>query len=133
MQSAIRQIKPPAQPPDYCLTGWDGETLAAVAFYDELDGPGTIEVRAVAVGREYRHHGGGYADEMLRTVLDEITLRALDHGVDFVTVRAHIDESNRPSQRLFRRVGMQQTGVLSGTELQIWSAVYQVGGAELSE
>ncbi len=134
VQSAIRsRINPPCQLPNHCLLGWDGDELAAVAFYEELDGPAQVEVHAVAVGMPYRRKGGGWADEMLKTVLDEITLRAHEHGVDFVAVLAWIDGANRPSQDLFRRAGMRQTGVLAETTLERWSATYLVRGADLPE
>ncbi|QSR27097.1 hypothetical protein CFH99_15835 [Nocardioides aromaticivorans] len=134
VQSKIRaHVKPPCRRPNHCLVGWDGDNLAAVVFYEELDGPAQIEVHVVAVSMAYRRRGGGWADELLRMTLDDITATAIEQGVDITSIVAWIDEGNRPSQDLFRRTGFRQVGVLEGSTLQRWALTLQIRGVEIDE
>ena len=93
MQSRIHQINPPCQPPNFALVGRDAAGIGAVVFYEEMDGPGQVEIHLAAVAQRFRRRGGGWADEMLSTLLDTLTTRALEQGIDLVDVLTWIDES----------------------------------------
>lgn len=120
VQSRIRTAKPPYAPPNHMWLGKDADgEIGAAWFHDELDGPGVIGVRLVGVAEKFRRRGGGCADELMTTLLDVTTERALVTGVHLVQILAYIDERNRPSQQLFRRFGFHQ--VADGPEsLQSW-------------
>lgn len=123
-------MKPPYPPPMYLLLGRDAEGIGAVVFYEELDGPSQVEVWIGAVALRYRRRGGGWADEMMSMVLDSITSRALETGVDIVEVGTMIDEGNRASQAMCRRFGLRQVAQREDG-MQRWAAYLMVGGAEL--
>lgn len=120
-QACIRTAKPPYSPPDHMWVGKDAEgEIGAAFFYFELDGPGIVEIRVVAAATRFRHKGGGCADEMLTTLLDVATERALAAGERIVQLLTYIDEMNQHSQKLFRRFQFRQ--VAEGPEqLQRWS------------
>lgn len=130
-QAALRTAHPPAQPPDFMLVGRDAEGIGAAMFYEELDGPGLVELHIGAVAMRHRFSGSGVADEMMAATFDAITTRALEAGVDLVEIGAWIDPGNRGSQAMCRRATMRQTAVKD--DLQRWGTVLLVAGADFDE
>ena len=115
------------------MLGWDAEGIGAAVYWEELDGPRQVEVHVGAVANRHRHQGGGVADEMLVTLFDILTERALDHGVDLVLVGTWIHERNRASQTMCRRNGLHQQALANEAGLQRWGADLLVAGAELPD
>jgi RimJ/RimL family protein N-acetyltransferase len=98
-----------------------------VSYYEELDGPREVFVKLVAVSKDLRRQGGGYADEMFAQTLDAITARALDYKVEVteVLISGLIEPANRPSQAMAKRAGFQHRGILDN--LQLWERNLPVG------
>lgn len=133
VQSRIRaDAKPPAAAPLHLWAGRDPKGFGAVLMYEQLDGPHQVDVHYVAVALRHRGRGGGAADEMMRTLMDNLTQDAMAQGAHAVQALAWIHERNAPSQRLFRRFGFQQ--VEEGPEgLQRWGALVLISGADIYE
>lgn len=130
VQSKIRtlakHVRFPA--PGYVLLGHDPDGLAAVAYYEEQDGPAEVEIHLAAIALRLRRKGGGCADEMVTGLLDRLTARAIEAGVAQVVITTKIDEHNGPSQGLCRRFGLWHTGILPNSTLQQWSGILPTGG-----
>lgn len=133
VQGRIRTCHPPCQPPDFALLGRDKNGIGGFVFWEELDGPALVEIHVAAVALRLRGKGGGWADEMMRTVFDQLTGRALENQVEAVGVATWIHEKNRGSQRLCRRYGMVHTGKCMNGDptLQRWTTQILVGGADI--
>lgn len=125
VQSKIRhRVHPPVSLPDRCLLGFDGEELAAVVYFEELDGPAQVIIHAIAVSLDRRRQGGRLADETLAVALDHVVERALGHGVSHCQILAQIHRRNRPSQELFRRTGFSESHLHADDgDLRTWQAV----------
>lgn len=122
VQQFIRALRPPRpDSPHKLRVGADAEGLAAVSYYEELDGPSDIYLHVGAVATRLRGKGGGYADEMIEDTLDAITAAAFAAGVTEVRVAGRIYESNRPSQEMVRRAGFRHVGNTQAPGVQIWS------------
>lgn len=118
----IRALRPPSSKSPFRMrVGEDAEGLAAVSYYQELDGPSDIDLIVGAVATRLRGKGGGYADEMLEDTLDSITARALAEEVRGVRIAGRIYEANRASQDMCRRAGFRHTGDTAAPGVQIWS------------
>jgi hypothetical protein len=120
VQQYVRQLRPRYAPPMYLLLGFDSLGLAGVSFYEELDGPSDVFIKAMAIHLRLRHKGGGYADEMFEQTFDAITARAIDTSTPTVQVSARVDERNHPSQQMNRRAGLRHRAMVS-EGLQNWS------------
>lgn len=132
VQAQLRHLRPPLKPPRHMLVACDDEHVAAVAVWQELDGPGAVEVEFGAVALQYRGSGGGLAREMLTRTLDVVTSRALEAGVDEVLVGAWIWHENYPSKRLCAGVGFTHTG-WGAVGVEQWSGRIPVAGADVEE
>lgn len=130
MQAKVRTMKPPYPPPEHLLLGWDDAGIGAAVFWEELDGPGQVEVYLGAVAMRYRRRGGGVADEMMTELFDAITERAFEVGVDMVEISTWIHEGNRASQSMARRFTFHQTSFKEDEQLQRWSVFLQIDGSE---
>lgn len=132
VQARIRVYRPPCQPPDFALVGRDSEGIGAFVAWQEVDGPRAVQILGAAVAQRFRGKGGGWADEMMRTLFDTLTLRALDERIDAVAVTTWVHEFNHPSQRLCRNFGMAHTGACIATDpaMQEWATLLLVGGAQ---
>lgn len=130
MQSKIRTANPACRPPEYLQLGWDDEGIGAAIFWEELDGPGQVELHVAAVALRYRRRGGGVADEMMTHTLDALTTRALELGVDLVEASTWIDEQNRASQNMCRRFGFRQVAFKDDEGLQRWSGTILIAGTD---
>lgn len=133
VQSKIRACRPPCQPPHHALVGRDDEGIGGFVYWEELDGPAEVEVRVAAVATRFRGKGGGWADEMMRTLFDTLTLNAITADAQAVRVTTWIHEQNHPSQRLCRNYGFAHMGTFLATdpELQRWAAEILVAGADV--
>lgn len=129
VQSAIRGLEPPYTYPKQMLVGLDDHGIGAVSFYEELDGPGAVELSLMAVATRLRNQGGGYADEMFRVTLEEIEARAIQTGVPEVSLAGRVWHENHASQRMIRQHGFAHTGH-AADGVQVWTAVMLAGGAE---
>lgn len=133
VQSKFRTASPPYPAPEFCELGWDKDGIGAAVFWEELDGPGQVELHVAAVANRYRGRGGGVADEMMTHAFDTMTVRAIEVGVDFIEASTWIDESNKASQKMCRRFGLRQVAFKEDENLQRWSVVLQVSGADLPD
>lgn len=133
VQARIRTASEAPQPPEYMLLGWDSGGVGAALYYEELDGPALVEVRVAAVANRHRQQGGGVADEMMTKLLDALTERALELGVDIVEVGTWVHEKNRASQALCRRFNLRQTALADDLGLQRWARTVPVAGADIGE
>lgn len=125
VQGKIRTLEPPYRDSVFMLVGCDSDGIGAVIICEELDGPAQVEMCYGAVARRLRGKGGGYADEMIRHALDEITARAIEAETYTVEVTAQIHERNGPAQRMAREsAGMRHTGQMADdSPYQVWSRV----------
>lgn len=126
VQALIRHSLAPVGDPDRTvLLGLDAAgKLGALTTYRSL-GEAQFELDIVAVALAYRHRGGGWASEALRTTLDYMTADADGLGYDSIDVAARIHEDNRPSQRLFISEEFDQTDVLPDG-YQVWSGEIRI-------
>lgn len=111
--------------PCFMLVGRDRHGIGAVAFWEELDGPAQVEFRVGAVASRYRNRGGGWADEMFTKVLDEVTTKAMEHGVHVVELVTWVHEDNRASQRMCGRFNLRQVQQRDDG-YQRWGALFVV-------
>lgn len=118
VQSYIRALKPRTSPNCHLWVGLDAEGVAGVFHYERVGGT-EVFVKCAAIAVRHRRKGGGVADELLTTMLDEITARAIEAGERDVLVTGHIHPENRPSQYLARRTGFRQIACLD--EYQVWA------------
>lgn len=88
------------------LLGEDGEGLAAVALFGELDGPAHVEI--CLIGVETRCRGLEVSDNAVEEALDSITAMALASEAPEVLVQAWVWFENRASQDLWRRHDFQE-------------------------
>lgn len=130
VQSCLRDIRPPLQPPRFMLLAVEDDgSVAAAAVWTELDGPGAVELEFAAVGRPYRGGGGAVAKEVMSRVFDAITQRAIDVGEPEVLVQGWIWHENLASKRLSRKMGMSQVG-WGAAGVEQWEARIPVAGVE---
>lgn len=127
VQSKIRTFEPPYHYPIQMLVGEDDHGLGAVSVYEELDGPGQVELCFMAVAHRLRFKGGGYADEMWSHTWDAIEARAIEQGVTVVSLSGLVHEGNEYSQKFCRRMKMRHTGMLPDSPFQQWSATHILG------
>lgn len=127
LQGKIRQLKPPFDGPEYLLLGEDDEGLAAVSMFRETNGPSQVLLMCLAVALRLRFRGGGFADELAVRTMDEITEHAVAQDVAAVDLNALVDEGNRHSQSLCRRMGLAHTSMWDD-QLQVWSAMVLMPG-----
>jgi RimJ/RimL family protein N-acetyltransferase len=106
--------------------GFDEEGLAAVTVVQELDGPAEVEWQFGAVALRLRHKGGGYADELCRETFDELTVRAIEAGLNAVKITALVYEENRPSQAMCRRHGFVHVSNTASPGVQVWHRLLPV-------
>jgi len=131
VQSKIRSFEPPYQYPIQMLVGMDGDRLGAVSVFEELDGPGQVELCFMAVAQHLRRKGGGYADEMWTNTWASIEARAIEQGITVVALSGLVHEGNEFSQKFCRRMGMRHTGMLPDSEYQQWSATHILGDIDI--
>lgn len=106
------------------LLGWDRDRLVGVVSYRE-DTTGGYTVDVLAVARDYRRRGGGWATEALTTALDLMMGDAAERGLSVITVAAIIDERNKSAQHLaqshrFTHTDQREDGY------QVWAAEFSV-------
>jgi RimJ/RimL family protein N-acetyltransferase len=101
------------------LVGLDSDGIAAVSYFEELDGPGNVSLMYMAVAERLRFKGGGFADEMASVTVDSILARGFEVGVASITLSAHVWEENEASQKMCRRLGLIHTGMFS-PGAQVW-------------
>ena len=125
VQSYIREKRHKCSPGQALWVGTDGDSeIAAVFRLEEIDGPAIVLVSVAAVALRHRHQGGGVADEMLRTCLDEITAAGIAAQLPEVIVVGHIHPENQASQKMARRAGAIHVGMLD--DYQVWQKALQL-------
>lgn len=118
MQSHIRARRHKCKPTQTVWVGADRAGIGAVFRLEQLDGAASVLLAVAAIAMRHRRLGGGVADELVRTCLDEITAQGLESGEPEVVITARIDKRNHPSQKMARRNGFTHTGMLD--EYQVW-------------
>lgn len=118
-QQWIRGLEPPsAQDSKFLRLGFDGEELGAVCLYEEVDGPGYVDIHVAAVALHLQDQG--ISREMTADVLDTITTRAIAAGLREVMVVGRIFVHNTPSQKMATRAGADRTNAYP-TGAEEWS------------
>lgn len=121
VQRYIREVRHKCTPEESTWVGVDRSGIGGVFQFERVDGWSSVQVRVAAVALHHRFTGGGVADELLRTCLDEVTARSIDAGEPEVTITANIHELNHASQGWARRNGLIHTGSLEdGCQYQVW-------------
>jgi L-amino acid N-acyltransferase YncA len=122
VQQAMRgTVIPSLQSDRFMRLGLDGEGLATVVLWEELEGPGRVLVHAAAVA--LRAQGRGYGNAMLTDALDEMTGRAVNAGLPTLTVGARVFHQNSASQAMCRRAQGAPTGESYPTGADEWGLV----------
>lgn len=133
VQANIRTGPLGCAPHEFFMLGWDDAGIGAAIYWEQLDGPGLVELRTCAVDNRHRRAGGGVADEMISLFISSCFEAALQEDVESVIAIASIHEDNRNSQDLFRRHQFAQTALADGDGLQAWSTEILVAGAEFND
>lgn len=121
-QQMIRALEAPGAGSSHHLrVGEDDEGLAAVSYFEFLDGPAYVDLIVGGIATRLRGKGGGYADEMMEDTLDVITVAALGARVQEVRIEGRIFEENHHSQEMCRRAGFRHTDDTGAPGVQIWS------------
>lgn len=108
--------------------GRDGAGLAAVSYYELLDGPRQVDLLVMALAYRLRRSGLAYADEMFTDTLDAITTEALHYErgpIDTVTVLGRVNEKNNASKEMCRRAGLAYMKP-AGPGVETWAANFLV-------
>lgn len=111
------------------LTGWSGESLAAVSVFQEVDGPAQVDIELMAISLEHRHRG--FAREMCNRTLEEIEDRALAADVTETLVNGYVWHQNIDSQRMCLANGGSLTETYDDGR-QRWSRLLLHARAELA-
>lgn len=126
VQSRIRGGKHKCTPAERIWVGVDEGGIAAVFRFELEDNTlDAIFLKLCAVSTRHRGQGGGVADEMMRTFVEEATDLAVGGEVGETVLSAHIHPKNKSSQDLARRHGFVQSSLFY--EYQVWQTVLAFG------
>jgi hypothetical protein len=130
VQQWIRRLEPGGTnaSPYRLRVGRDSLGLAAISYYEFLDGPRQVDLLVMAIAQRLRHAGLPYADEMFVDTLDAITTEALEYereDIDTVFLKGRVNEKNRASREMCRRAGLSYLEP-AGPGVEVWGANFLV-------
>lgn len=126
VQSAIRGLEPPYAYPRQLLVGLDRKGVAAVSYFEEVDGPARVELSLMALATRLRSKEKGHAEEMFRVTRELIENRAIEHGHQEVELVGYVWHENLASQRMCADAGLKHTD-FAADGVHVWTARVMLG------
>jgi hypothetical protein len=108
--------------------GRDEHGIAAVSYYEFLDGPQQVDLLVMAIAYRLRGTGLSYADEMFTDTLDAITTEAIESDrapIDRVFLQGRVHEKNNASKEMCRRAGLAYMEP-AGEGVETWAANFLI-------
>jgi hypothetical protein len=122
VQSGVRNMRPPARAGQLMLVGEDDVGFGAVAWSEQVSGPGDVFLKALALEQRLRGQGGAYADEMCTEVIDRLAERADAAGESELKLSWKVDKRKNPSRALCLRTGAVVVGMINNA-IEEWLLV----------
>lgn len=119
VQSGIRDLRPPYRSPKFLLVGFEPRGIAAAAYYEELDGPGFVNINLVAVAERYRHTPERAVSKQLAEELEAALFDRVQEvpDLDRVVVTSVVHPENKASRRFCEEAGLEEDGALDDGHL----------------
>jgi predicted GNAT superfamily acetyltransferase len=123
-------MRPPAISGQMMLIGQDNAGIGAVAWTENISGPGHVFIKAIGIAKRHRNRGGGAADELLQELKDRLASIADAAGAADLIIEGRVHPNNEASKRCLARAGGGTAEMEDGYELWVLpTIVFETGDA----